>query len=487
MERQLKVLWVDDDILQVQTTYGETLANALRAKGILLRIRPWSQGIGVPEILEEDPDIEFIIGDINLSSQEARCRTGYSDPEELSHKVYGQVWPVLERLRKEGLSRPVVIVSQFVGSIVESKEFVEELSCHSSMYIGAFPKTRQGICEAGELIYSYIQHPPVTSVVMSDLHIDGSGHSPEEFERTQNAIANEMKLIRSRYSPDHLLVLGDFVSNGQATAVSSVVETIRSIKTGLAMERPGWLHFCPGNHDVEQGGPQPWQPVYGAFVRQVAELDRSIVSRYEDRFGKVRSFHGVSDVLALGKGSRAGVSFASLSTVHPERGLNHNPEIGIEQMLALKMLVEQSVGSEGELRIALMHHSLYAAPTSSNVPEASIVVDSARVLRDLHALGFRIVLSGHSHYSCLHEHTLHPLNCGIDAPRKIRALSVAAFGGDPAPATPFQQYCILRIGHRSTEPQSRRSHRTLEVYTRTFRHETNDYHDGDKVIQSISD
>jgi hypothetical protein len=445
----LSVIWVDDRIEDVVNTWGTTLRVKLREWGIQLDIKKRNQGLGVREILA-DQGADLLILDINLEKDEE----------------FPNVFILLERLAQSRISRPVVLFSG------RAKDFSKELEKYRRRYLGAFDKSKEGAQGLAEFIRDYVRRPPVTAVVMSDLHVGRFVRQRGDLDRFCEHLRRDFAEVRQQYQVNHLILLGDFVWQGRLEDVALADELIQRMRRDLGLQGPRSVHFCPGNHDLARDASEPWSPVFGELVTKLAITDEGIAARYGDLPRRpIRRFRESEDLMSVGPGATPGLGFASLNSVDPR---NHGrSRVGRAQLDAL---VRENL-NDYDLRIALMHHPLYPAPLVGEETESPIPEDAARASRVLSQLGFQLLLTGHSHYSCVHTHELVTLNTGHHPPassQRLIVVSLATLGGDPSPATPFRQYYVVRIGH-----QTDGGRRRLEVASRRFHPETETFSAGD--------
>jgi hypothetical protein len=251
-------------------------------------------------------------------------------------------------------------------------------------------------------------------------------------------------------------------------------ELIKRIRNAMSLSAPNAFHFCPGNHDFDLTANEPWEPVFRELVNRLAIDDAGVAARYRDDVRAVRYFHRPEDLVAFGPGVSHGVGFGSLCS--PDAQEPKQSRIGHEQFVALRARMDAV--ADCELKVALMHHGLYPAPFVGEDSDAPIPADSSRIYRELSRMGFQLLLTGHSHYSCVHTHELAVLNSRAinPAPQRLVVVSLATLGGDPSPATPSQQYYILRIGHQKGDGTRR-----VEIASRILDSEAEQFVAGQSV------
>jgi hypothetical protein len=450
-EKPLNVIWVDDQVGDVVNTWGSALQERLRGSNISLLIKALDHALGVREVLE-DHGADLLILDIDLDHD----------------RDFPNAFLLLERLTQARISRPVVLVSG------RALEYERELDQYSDRYLGMFEKSSEGMKRLADFIAKYVERPPVTALVMSDLHVGRFAQDRAGLERFMSLLERDFEQVRRAYQVNHLIMLGDFVWQGRAADLPIAYEIIRRIRNAMSLSKPNAFHFCPGNHDVDLKSKEPWEPIFRELVNQLAVDDGGVKARYEDDVRPVRYFHRPEDLVAFGPGASHGVGFASLCS--PDIQEPKQSRIGHEQFVALKARMETV--PDCELKIALMHHCLYPAPFIGQEAEAPIPADSARIYRELSRMGFQLLLTGHSHYSCVHTHELAVLNSRAPAPvlHRLVVVSLATLGGEPSQATPSQQYYVLRIGHQKADGTRR-----VEVASRVLDPEAEQFIAGQSV------
>jgi CheY-like chemotaxis protein len=466
--KSLDMLWIDDEILAVKSAWEPSLRDLLLGQNIELRIEALSHGLGAMERIRER-HFDLIVLDVRLEG-DAHVPTG---------------WHLLQRLRDARLSRAVVLFTAHVHDASSPSSGLGDGAFNQrGDLLAAFEKSPSGLAELAKFIKQFAETPPVTLVVMTDLHFGMSG-SVVVRDALVKRVLEDLRSTREKWHPDHLVILGDVAWKGQADDLAFGVRFLERVRAQLDLRDEGALHICPGNHDVVLGSQHPWQ-AYRDLVGKLADSDGSITKRYSDGFGQLREFVAPEDLVAVARGRRPGVVFASLNSVDPEGHQQRITRLGSAQRDRLRYLLRELEVGHGALRIALMHHPLFPVPSDDELgAEDRILTDGARSFRDLHSLGFQLILNGHSHYSCVHEHRIAVLNerPGMGSVvRRLVVVSVATLGGQPSSATPYRQYAIIQIGHRKSNGT-----RDIHLRTRVYSSESEHFEDGDHAQLEIAE
>jgi predicted MPP superfamily phosphohydrolase len=453
---KLKLLWIDDDSETIRLTWEKPLRERLQPHGLDLEITYHGTGVGVRDLAR---DYDLLLLDIALGEQQ-RISTGFE---------------VLQLLRESGIYRPAIIFSSHVA------RFKEQLAQYRGAYIGAFTKTLDDLRRLCESVVEFVKNPPLTLIMLSDLHVGLREQANGTEESYLEAIEEEFKSVAERLRPNYLVIAGDIVWTDQSRDLRTGERVVRRIRHALGLQEAGAVHFCPGNHDIVLDSDAPWSSFHH-FVSSLADDDRALLApeRFGSTFGGVRTFDQPGDLLSVGTSPDGAVLFAALNSVHPDKDRGHSGIIGTQQWTRLRTRVKTA--ARDQLRIALMHHPLYPVPSDDADGEDRILLDSARAFRELHSLGFQLVINGHAHYSCVHAHELTVLNTHGSQPSTQRLVVVAlpTFGGTPSPATPYRQYAILQIGHLRAATRTR----SLRVQTRLYSYDHRKFVDG-HVTQTL--
>ncbi len=431
----VRILWVDNDVHLLESTVILDLRTELGERGLQVVMEKYPSIGGVDQFIRRKGPFDLIVLDVEFDD-----RTGFDLDD----------YPSIA-----GFATPVVIVSNHVFDENDySETYRPQIEQFRDISLGAFPKNTGGVRKLAAVFLTYLQSPPVTAVVMSDIHLGQTISNGRELETRSAPLLADLREMGLKHRPNHLLLLGDLVTKGRVEDLPHVLALITQMQGALGLlSSPGSLHLCPGNHDALLNEPEPWTPVFERTIQHLAMMDPLLKERYRDRMGRIRTFHEQKDLLAVGLGAQPGVLFASLASSHLIPGPSGSrlvvPKIGEDQLADLNEWFLQSNFAEVPLKIALMHHPVYPSPLQDAEVEEPILSDSARVCRSLQESGFHLLFTGHSHYTCTHLHAMAALNTPAHAaqPRQLAVVSTGTLGGDPNTATPSRQYVLLRIGH----------------------------------------
>jgi hypothetical protein len=165
----------------------------------------------------------------------------------------------------------------------------------------------------------------------------------------------------------------------------------------------------------------------------------------------------------------------------PEESDHVAPCVGEQQWQYLKRKLKSMASPVNQLRIALLHHPLYP-PAADYADEEQILEDQAKALQILNDMGFQIVIHGHTHFPCVHEHRRTVLNAAKGpqpVSRKMLTIAAPTLGGEPSGASPLRQYMIVQVGYFEPEKKSR----SLSILTRIYDPESEIWHDGSVIAE----
>lgn len=293
-------------------------------------------------------------------------------------------------------------------------------------------------------------------VILSDLHI---GYIPEgSRESFQEILLEELRSLANQTQVHYLVVTGDFAWKNQSADLPRAAVFMTELRYCLGVTDASQFHFCPGNHDASLVDDNPWKYYHG-FVEQLAASDPKLRNRfysYQERAKTLQTFEGRRSTLAVSRGKQDSVLFAALNSCRVRKEneiVITEPEVGERQWMGLRKLLEGEPCEQ--LRIAIVHHPLFAAP-GGDFPDERPMYDQAKALHQLGALGFRLVLHGHSHFSAVYEHRVAALNeGGSGTPTRLCIISCPTCGAEPSNSTPLRQYLILSVGPGEANKETR--------------------------------
>ncbi len=458
---QPKVLWIDDDFYSkdvprkssmesLRFTLNDLVKNKL---GVSLDFtKTVSDETASNLIIDEQFDL--IILDLE-----------FMDPN--GERLSSNGFKVLERCQKIGIHPPIIILSSHVNDGLHQYE--EELLQYSGVYIEAFPKDRSMFERVATCISNTLQHPPVTLVVMSDMHLryalDGSYRSdPEEIERNyKDTLINEFSELKHSVRPDFLVAAGDFAWKDQEKDLPEAARFINKLRQAIGLVGENEFHFCPGNHDVSltKKDGKEWSDFH-CFVDSLSAIEPTISARFSStrRGGKFGNFHVKDDIMAVATHYDNSILFAGLNSVSLKRSVKSKKietfgEVGSTQLNELRSKLNEYKDQSSQLRIAICHHPIFSSPSDQKYEEDRPIKDQSEVCFSLAEMGFDLLIHGHTHYSCFYEFGFTPLNevniSGNNSrKRNLRVIGVPTLAAAPNMSSPSRQYLVIRIGHQSS-------------------------------------
>ena len=225
----------------------------------------------------------------------------------------------------------------------------------------------------------------------------------------------------------------------------------------------------------------PWESYY-EFVKELTAGDPQLRHRfysYHDRTEKLRSFKDRISSLAVARGSQDSILFAALNSCNIQNNDTIvKPEVGEEQWNGLRKLLENEPIKQ--LRIAILHHPIFAAP-GGDFPDERPLFDQAEAVHRLSNLNFQLLIHGHSHFSAVYEHRVTILNePSCHSASKLTVIACPTCGAEPSSSTPIRQYMIISIGQYDRATNSR----SLRVRTRIYNQSTKTWSEGGAPFDS---
>lgn len=467
----MRILWLDNDEATL-TVWGRSLEELLRAQNVQFEIDFENWGERVVERLKVG-EYDVLILDLALGDQRY-MRSGFD---------------VLSANEGMGVRIPTIVFSAHISTRPDGSttgSYSEDLQRHRNELLGTVPKSAEGLRHVADLVAELDRRPPVTIVALSDVHIGLLQESNTGEDQHMRIVEREFERIRTLEKPNYLLIAGDLVWKDQRPDLARARRFIDRVRGALGLEAAGRFHICPGNHDAvrpqDGGAAQPWAH-FADFIRDLAAHDTKLTKRYSDQFGKLRKFRDPEDLLGVEVADDGSVLFASLNSVVPGWP-DGRSTVGEDQWSALDSAMQKNKAFRtAQLKVAFLHHPIYAAPSYHPAGDDPVLVESGTALSRFAQLGFDLILHGHSHFPCLHSHETTLLD-GVDEPVTQRqvVVSLPTFGGHTWPAAPFQQYCVVRIGH-ARKPSG---DRTCELKTRRFDAAAHEFRAGQQVATTLT-
>lgn len=254
------------------------------------------------------------------------------------------------------------------------------------------------------------------------------------------------------------------------------------------MRNEGSFHFCPGNHDVNLNSDKPWGE-YHSFVKRLSDLEKNLISRfhaYKNHSNVLDSFDKQSDLLSISPSYDNNLIFVSLNSVYVKKRAEENRlkvegNIGDEQWACFGSWIDEISEKEGQIRVALMHHSLFLAPAWCGQKEDRSINDQALSIRKLTKKGFKLILHGHTHYASFTTHKIRGIGGIIgeqDNSREIKVVACPTLGGQPNLETGTRGYLVIKIGHYDNINKKR----SIDIYSRIYKPGDQDWEEGVSIL-----
>ncbi|MBL0702049.1 MAG: metallophosphoesterase [Desulfosarcina sp.] len=381
-----RILWVDDE-------WADNAENLCNAKTRLLS-----------ELADKRIDVsiktESTIADavVEVSRQDIEYRLVVVDL--VFHEQRYEVEPLLGRLYERMI--PYIVFTNFIDKL-DDKRFGHN---KKNYFVGKFVKSPQGCIDFSKAVALFFSSLPVRILHLSDLHYDANLSievDKEErdalFDSLVDCIENE-----SNIQPfDAVVICGDismFTPNKDLIEARSLIKRINTV-TVNDLNR---LAIIPGNHDIlwddfdkKKLSEQPMRPylefyhaIYGQHVNILCELS-SWNNKYElfDHDSTTDKLSWVRNIPS----SRLNLIGLCSINLDPEK---QGHGIFSRQQ---KKIIEENWHDDNKynVRIALMHHNLYAALSFNRNSETSVLDNSGEAMYSLMSNGCTCVLSGHTH------------------------------------------------------------------------------------------
>jgi 3',5'-cyclic AMP phosphodiesterase CpdA len=316
---------------------------------------------------------------------------------------------VLDHIRRKNI--PYIIYSYFITDVKIHSDYMHE----DELRIGLIPKhTDEGEVLA-ERITAFLKAPPFRLLHLSDLHYDSNAKNNELEAQNDlfRSLLDSLKEEHRKTKFDGIVITGDFSSKNPVMdliEVRSIIQELVEITIGF--DNVDRLFLIPGNHDIfwddfEKGkiSQKPWVPFLG-FYQTVFNSQDKILKTLNAWDPSKRSFRNDAvnkDLLWNRKILNPPINFIGLITPSPtpdKKSIGHFDKKHEDFVLAKW----ETKPTFGEVRIAIMHHNLFAALSLSPYDEKDILRKSGNALYSLIFRNCNIVLNGHTHspnvYSC---------------------------------------------------------------------------------------
>ena len=383
---KFRILWVDDDwadnakdLLSDRKRILEELSN----QQIDVSIKTESTvADAVVEVGRDDIEYRLVIIDL------------------VFHEQRYEVEPLFSRLSERRI--PYVIFTSFIDKL-------DEIMCHldeNNLLIGQFEKSIEGRIALSQSIVLFFNSLPVRILHLSDLHFDSTltnDIDKEERDALFNSLIDTIGKESKRQHFDSVVICGDismYSPDKDLVEARSLIKRI-NIATVNDLNR---LAIVPGNHDIlwnkfkkKELADRPLQP-YLEFYHAIYGQKINILNELEAWDSRQDLFNPDSDCDQLSWFRylpSSGLSLIGLSTVSL---IPRNQGNGYFSRQHQKFFQEHwSDNINHEVRIALMHHNLYASLSLNRKSETRVLENSGEAMYSLMSAGCTCVLSGHTH------------------------------------------------------------------------------------------
>lgn len=395
-----QILWVDDDWASEEgTEKKEFLKRSLKKikdrVGILANQIDWDfrDTIDKAVVKIQDPSNDFRIAIVDYEY----------GPKDSKFTV------ILDHIRRQNI--PYIIYSYFITHVKKHPDYRDE----DELNIGVIPKHADEGEILAERIAAFLKAPPFRLLHLSDLHYDynAKGDNDEAQNDLFRSLQYRLKKEHKKNKFDGIVITGDFSYTNPERDLIEVRSIIQElVNNTIGPNNIDRLFIVPGNHDLcwddfkkEKISQKPWVPFLG-FYQSIFNSQDKILNTLNAWDPYKRSFKNEAvneDLLWNRKVLHPPINFIGFVTPCPnpdEKGIGHFDKKQ-EDFVLEKWETKPAFG---EVRIALMHHNLFATLSLSPYDKKHILKKSGNALCSLIASKCNIVLNGHTHspnvYSC---------------------------------------------------------------------------------------
>lgn len=466
--KTLRILWVDDDWDQSNL---QMLADELANKLILLKIHADFDKVLPNQCINRlayDEKYNLIITD-HVFKRHTPPNNGAQIVEALSSRM--KVTP------------PIILLTSFLDD-PESYGIVD----HKSLkFYRKFTKDYASLDALAQSIQLLTKAPPLNILILSDVHCGFAGRSHDS--RANNFYKNFIRELEhyanSQWKIDYIVIAGDLAWKKQDEDLADARDMLVEIMRTVGLSDPCALQLCIGNHDLNLRNVSNPLEQYKRFLDSLGSMSNHYVARYmsyQSKRKELGNMTGQDESLYTDYDPAGNVMFASLNScaasvkASDATMLEIHGQIGLEQWTALETSVAD-MGGGGSLRIALMHHPLFATP-GGNVDDEPPILDQAQAYHRLTKLGFQIAIHGHSHFACMYEQrmkVLNPSSLSNTQASRLVVIGAPTLAAVPSSSSPSRQYMVLSIDTPDKEGGNRR----LALRTRSYNEHNSQWTDGE--------
>jgi 3',5'-cyclic AMP phosphodiesterase CpdA len=470
--RTLRILWVDDDWDQPSLQLlADALVDELAAMGVHANFDKVLPKECINRLAFEEEKYFLIITD-HVFERHTPPSNGAQIVEALSSRM--RVIP------------PIVLLTRFL----RDPEYYGITDNQRLRFYRKFTKEPASVGPLAKSIQLLSKAPPLNMLILSDIHCGFAGrrHDARAKAFYDKFIGELSGYVASNWKIDHVIVTGDLAWRKQDDDLADARDLLVEIMRSVGLSSPAALQFCIGNHDLNLRNTTNPLDHYRRFLNSLRSTNPHYVERYIAYQSKIKELGGLSaqeQSLYTDHDPNNNVMFASLNScaasvrADDPTMLAVKGEIGIAQWAALETSTAD-VGHEGSLRIALMHHPLFATP-GGHYDDEPPITDQAQAFHRLTKLGFQIAIHGHSHFACMYEQRMQVLNPSARSDRMSRLLVIAAptLAAEPSATSPSRQYMVLSLGTRDVDSGKR----DVTLHTRSYNEHNSQWSDGQRVAQ----
>jgi predicted phosphodiesterase len=386
---KFRILWVDDewDIEPKNEIILKTkneIINKLTSEEIDIAIKTEKN---IPEALVEveKTDIEYrlVIVDLHFNNQRY------------------QVEPLFTRLTENKI--PYIIFTNFIDSI-------GKITVNNDKYqlvIGRFKKDSEGSYQLLKTVVLFFKSVPVRILHLSDLHFHSTLSDSNEIEERDalfDSLLTTIEEENKRQRFDLVAICGDISMNSPENDLLDSRSLIKKINK-LSVNSYERFAIVPGNHDIQ------WRDFHKK------ELARHPLKSYLEFYRAIYD-HKLNILNEMGAWNSQQNLFIMESTCDRMSWVRRLPSSGLSIIgLATPSLVPDQQGNGHflrehqqfirshwadnntnlEIRLALMHHNIYASLSYNRKGETRVLENSGEAMYTLMSSGCTCVLSGHTH------------------------------------------------------------------------------------------
>lgn len=364
---------------------------------------------------------------------------------------------VVDELRKRNV--PYIVFTNFPADA----EFTDGLR-DDPLRLATLGKDAAGLGELALQVASFFRAPPIRILHLSDLHVRAEQGSDADEEARFTALYDCLRTESVVRPFDAAAFTGDFAGRDPVNDLSTARQRVRTLMEIAVLGDVERAFVIPGNHDVhwtdfarKELARHPWQP-YLDFYQACFGARHALLAELRAWDAELRMIRQDSPAGALMWHRRlpaARLSVVGLATPVANPIQQGHGVFGREHADFLQQHW-RSEPSAGEVRLALMHHNLFAVLSASAQDEQHTLEGAGTALKSLLSARCDLVLSGHTHTPTVMQSTAARLSTGGWSQQgSLTAVSAGTIGGVHPSLDRPRAFNIIEIGHgRPGEPRS---------------------------------